>query len=46
MNAPEAQLTLCYIDDVVEEFIKALEGSGTKSEALDGFYQVPVELPT
>ncbi len=43
VNAPEAQLTLCYIDDVVEEFIKALEGSGTKSEALDGFYQVPVE---
>lgn len=43
VNAPEAILTLSYIDDVVEEFIKALEGHGTKNESLDGFYHVPVE---
>lgn len=30
VNNPEAELTLCYIDDVLEEFVKALEGSPTK----------------
>ncbi|WP_391116750.1 capsular polysaccharide biosynthesis protein CapF [Psychrobacillus sp. L3] len=30
INNPEAELTLCYIDDVLEEFVKALEGSPTK----------------
>ncbi len=43
INAPDALLTLSYIDDVVEEFIKALEGQGTKNEHLEGFYHVPVE---
>src|SRR5690625_1278780 len=30
VNNPDAELTLCYIDDVVEEFLKALEGNPTK----------------
>ncbi|NLB77717.1 MAG: capsular polysaccharide biosynthesis protein CapF [Clostridiaceae bacterium] len=29
INDPEAELTLCYIDDVVNEFIRALEGNPT-----------------
>nr|WP_225942178.1 NAD-dependent epimerase/dehydratase family protein [Sporosarcina limicola] len=29
---PEAELTLCYIDDVLEEFVNALKGSPTKSD--------------
>lgn len=31
INDQDAELTLCYIDDVVEEFIKALEGNSTKN---------------
>lgn len=31
INNPDAELTLCYIDDVVEEFINALEGNSTKN---------------
>jgi UDP-2-acetamido-2,6-beta-L-arabino-hexul-4-ose reductase len=31
INNPDAELTLCYIDDVIEEFIKALEGNPTKN---------------
>lgn len=31
VNTPQAELTLCYIDDVVDEFIKALEGNPTKN---------------
>lgn len=30
VNNPDADLTLCYIDDVLEEFIKSLKGSPTK----------------
>ncbi|SDO00582.1 UDP-2-acetamido-2,6-beta-L-arabino-hexul-4-ose reductase [Psychrobacillus sp. OK028] len=30
VNDPEAELTLCYIDDVLEEFVGALQGSPTK----------------
>lgn len=30
INNPDADLNLCYIDDVLEEFIKALDGSPTK----------------
>lgn len=30
VNNPDAKLTLCYIDDVVSEFISALEGKETK----------------
>lgn len=30
VNAPEAKLTLCYIDDVLSEFLLALEGTPTK----------------
>lgn len=33
VNNPEAQLTLCYIDDVLEEFIKALEGHPNKQDS-------------
>ena len=29
VNNPDAALTLCYIDDVVEEFLKVLEGTPT-----------------
>ena len=31
VNNPDALLNLCYIDDVVEEFIKAMEGNPTKN---------------
>ncbi|WP_342513177.1 capsular polysaccharide biosynthesis protein CapF [Sporosarcina sp. FSL K6-1522] len=30
VNNPDAELTLCYIDDVMEEFVNALKGSPTK----------------
>ena len=30
INSPEAELNLCYIDDVLDEFIKALENNPTK----------------
>jgi len=30
INNPDADLNFCYIDDVLEEFIKALEGNPTK----------------
>ncbi|WP_438296706.1 capsular polysaccharide biosynthesis protein CapF [Sporosarcina sp. FA15] len=30
VNNPDAELTLCYIDDVLEEFMKALKGTPTK----------------
>lgn len=30
INDPDVELTLCYIDDVLEEFIRALEGTPTK----------------
>lgn len=39
VNNPDAELTLCYIDDVLDEFIRALQGNATK----DGeFCYVPV----
>jgi UDP-2-acetamido-2,6-beta-L-arabino-hexul-4-ose reductase len=34
INDPEKELTLCYIDDVLDEFIRALEGKETR----DGKY--------
>lgn len=39
INNPDAKLTLCYIDDVIDEFIKALKGSPTQK---DKFCYVPV----
>ncbi|MDN7244687.1 capsular polysaccharide biosynthesis protein CapF [Planococcus shenhongbingii] len=39
INNPEAELNLSYIDDVLEEFIKALKGMPTK---VDAFCEVPV----
>jgi UDP-2-acetamido-2,6-beta-L-arabino-hexul-4-ose reductase len=39
MNNPEAELTLCYIDDVIDEFIRALEGNPTKTNE---YCSVPV----
>ncbi|MFZ5968921.1 MAG: capsular polysaccharide biosynthesis protein CapF [Bacillota bacterium] len=30
INNPDAELTLCYIDDVLEEFLRALEGNPTR----------------
>ncbi|AEF17824.1 NAD-dependent epimerase/dehydratase [Thermoanaerobacterium xylanolyticum LX-11] len=31
INDPETELTLCYIDDVLDEFIRALEGRETRN---------------
>lgn len=42
VNNPDANLVLCYIDDVVEEFMKVLEGSPTIE---NGQYIVPVTHP-
>ena len=39
INNPDAELNLCYIDDVLEEFVKALEGNPTKQ---DNYCIVPV----
>jgi UDP-2-acetamido-2,6-beta-L-arabino-hexul-4-ose reductase len=39
MNNPEAELTLCYIDDVINEFVRALEGNPTKKNE---YCSVPV----
>lgn len=39
INNPEEVLSLCYIDDVFEEFIRALEGTPTMK---DGYCFVPV----
>ncbi|MBZ6527599.1 SDR family oxidoreductase [Aerococcaceae bacterium DSM 111021] len=39
VNDPNVKLTLVYVDDLVEEFVRALNDNGTK----DGnYYQVPV----
>src|SRR5690606_8954905 len=40
LNNPDAELNLCYIDDVLEEFMRALEGNPTIQD--DGFCIVPV----
>ncbi|WP_428909811.1 capsular polysaccharide biosynthesis protein CapF [Niallia sp. Krafla_26] len=40
INNPEAELKLCYIDDVLDEFIKALEGNPTIQD--DDYCVVPV----
>ena len=34
INNRDTELTLCYIDDVVEEFLKALKGEETRKEKL------------
>ncbi|MFJ5717799.1 capsular polysaccharide biosynthesis protein CapF [Neobacillus sp. NPDC093127] len=39
INNPDAELTLCYIDDVLEEFLRALEGNPTSQ---GDFCAVPV----
>lgn len=39
INNPDAELTLCYIDDVLEEFLKALDGKPTIQ---NNFCEVPV----
>ncbi|PID05898.1 MULTISPECIES: capsular polysaccharide biosynthesis protein CapF [unclassified Sporosarcina] len=33
VNDPDADLTLCYIDDVLAEFVKALKGNPTKNDS-------------
>ena len=38
INDPNVELPLCYIDDVVNEFINALEGNPTASK--EGIYEV------
>lgn len=40
INNPDAELILCYIDDVLEEFMRALEGNPTIQE--NDFCVVPV----
>jgi UDP-2-acetamido-2,6-beta-L-arabino-hexul-4-ose reductase len=40
VNNPEAELNLCYIDDVLEEFLRALEGNPTMQQG--NFSIVPV----
>ncbi|MCC3648459.1 capsular polysaccharide biosynthesis protein CapF [Cytobacillus oceanisediminis] len=40
INNPDAELNLCYIDDVLEEFMRALEGNPTIQD--DDFCIVPV----
>ncbi|QVK17151.1 capsular polysaccharide biosynthesis protein CapF [Mycoplasmatota bacterium] len=40
INNPEVDLHLCYIDDVLEEFINALDGNPTKE---DNYCIVPVD---
>jgi UDP-2-acetamido-2,6-beta-L-arabino-hexul-4-ose reductase len=40
INNPEAELNLCYIDDVLEEFMRALEGNPSIQD--DDFCVVPV----
>ncbi|MFC4025130.1 capsular polysaccharide biosynthesis protein CapF [Oceanobacillus longus] len=39
VNNPDAELNLCYIDDVIEEFVSALEGNPTIK---NGFCVVPI----
>ncbi|PLR76030.1 capsular biosynthesis protein [Bacillus sp. V3-13] len=39
INNPNTELTLCYIDDVLEEFIRALEGNPTIQ---DDYCAVPI----
>ena len=39
INNPDAELNLCYIDDVLEEFLRALEGNPTMQ---DDYCVVPV----
>ena len=40
VSDPAVELTLCYIDDVVDEFLRALKGEETAGE--DGLCAVPV----
>lgn len=42
VNNPDAEINLCYIDDVVEEFLKALEGKPTRE---NDHCIVPVSYP-
>ncbi|WP_414838622.1 capsular polysaccharide biosynthesis protein CapF [Carnobacterium sp. TMP28] len=43
VNDPEAKLTLCYIDDVVKEFILAIKN---KTQISGDFYKIPTEYET
>ena len=40
INNPDTELNLCYIDDILEEFMRALEGNPTIQD--DNFCVVPV----
>ncbi|MHB0809370.1 MAG: polysaccharide biosynthesis C-terminal domain-containing protein [Facklamia hominis] len=42
INDTSAMLDLIYIDDVVTEFIRAMQGDGTK---IGNYYQVPTSYP-
>lgn len=44
VNDPAVELDLAYIDDVVEEMIRALRGESTKTE--DGYCAVPIHHQT
>src|SRR5690606_11713801 len=39
IHNPGTELTLCYVDDVLEEFLRALDGKPTKR---DKFCEIPV----
>lgn len=43
INNPEANLRLCYIDDLLDEFMRTLEGNPTKDQ---NYCKVPVEHTT
>lgn len=43
VNDPKAELKLCYIDDVIKEFLLALKN---KTQASMKFYKVPIEYET
>ncbi len=42
INDPNVVLPLTYIDDVVEEIVRALAGQPTPAEGMEGQYMVPV----
>ena len=45
INDPKASLSLVYVDDVVNEFIKTMKGDATPANS-DGFYTIPRQFST
>lgn len=42
IDDPSREMTFVYIDDIVDEFLRALQGAATPSPALPGYYESPV----